>query len=68
VSAAETARPGAAIASDTTADALCAGLAESETFTVKLKFPLEVGVPVIKPVEATSASPAGRLPDVIDHV
>ena len=40
----------------------------SVTVAVKLDVPLEVGVPAITPVVAESVKPAGRLPDVIDHV
>jgi hypothetical protein len=35
---------------------------------VKFAVPAVVGVPEITPVEAFSVSPAGRLPDAIDHV
>lgn len=35
---------------------------------MKLDVPVDVGVPEITPVVAASVSPAGRLPDEIDHV
>jgi hypothetical protein len=35
---------------------------------VKLVVPVTEGVPEITPVVATSVSPAGRLPVLIDHV
>jgi hypothetical protein len=35
---------------------------------VKALVPVAVGVPEIRPVEADRATPAGRLPDEIDHV
>jgi hypothetical protein len=47
---------------------LCEGLAESVTLIVKLDVPVAVGVPLITPVEALSASPAGSEPTEIDHV
>ena len=47
----------------------CAGLLESVTFTVKLAVPLgPLGVPVIAPVLAFMASPAGRAPALIEKV
>ena len=49
-------------------DLVCAGLLLSVTVTVKLDVPLAVGVPEIRPVLAPRASPAGRLPAVIDQV
>ena len=42
-------------------------LDESTTCTVKVEFCDVVGVPEITPVLASSESPAGRLPTVIDH-
>ena len=39
---------------------LCTGLLESLTCAVKLKVPVVVGVPVMAPVLAFSAKPAGR--------
>ena len=42
-------------------EALCAGVPESVTLTVKLDVPALVGVPVIWPLEE-SVRPAGRLP------
>ena len=44
------------------------GDSESVTWTVKFDVPVAVGVPVMKPVEASSASPAGSDPTVIDQV
>ena len=40
----------------------------SLTFAVKLDVPLVVGVPDTTPVVAARVNPAGRLPDVTDHV
>ena len=40
----------------------------SLTETVKFTVPVTVGVPEIVPVVAARVSPAGRLPEVIDHV
>ncbi len=40
----------------------------SFTFTVKVDVPDDVGVPEMTPVAASSESPAGRFPPVIDHV
>ena len=40
----------------------------SVTWTVKALAPLAVGVPLIVPVEASRARPAGRLPPETDHV
>jgi hypothetical protein len=48
------------------ADFVCTGFPLSVTLAVKLNVPLEVGVPEITPL--TRPNPAGRLPDVIDHV
>lgn len=59
---------GGAITSETEVDALCVGLEESATVAVKLKVPLAAGVPEIRPVLAARLRPAGRLPEVIDHV
>lgn len=50
------------------ADRVWAGLLLSVTVAVKLVAPLAVGVPEIVPVVAARVNPAGRLPDVIDHV
>jgi hypothetical protein len=44
------------------------GLEESATVAVKLKVPLAVGVPDIRPVLAARLRPEGRLPEVIDQV
>jgi hypothetical protein len=49
-------------------DLLCAGTPLSVTATVKLDVPFAVGVPEITPVAGASVSPAGRLPEAIDHV
>ena len=59
---------GAATAIESATDLLCAGLPASVTVTVKLDVPLELGVPVIRPVPPFRLSPAGRLPAVIDQV
>lgn len=40
----------------------------SLTVAVKLAAPVAVGVPEITPELAASVSPAGRLPDEMDHV
>jgi hypothetical protein len=40
----------------------------SLTVAVKLYVPPVVGVPEMMPVVAARVSPAGRLPEVIDHV
>ena len=50
--------------------AVLAGFSESVTVTVKLLVPTcgPVGVPVIAPVAALSARPAGKLPVVTAHV
>ncbi len=47
---------------------VCLGLPESTTVAVKLNVPLVVGVPEIKPVNATIERPGGNCPDVMDHV
>lgn len=44
------------------------GAPESTTLTVNDEFPTFVGVPAMVPVTALSVSPAGRLPDTMDHV
>jgi hypothetical protein len=51
-------------------DACVVGVSESVTVTPKLIGPvtLPVGVPVIWPVEAFNARPAGKLPVVTAHV
>lgn len=48
--------------------ALCCGEPESTTLSVKLYVPDWVGVPEMVPVVAANVSPAGNLPDGIDHV
>jgi hypothetical protein len=45
---------------DVAPDAVCAGLAESVTLTVKLDVPLAVGVPEITPEEAANERPLGN--------
>jgi hypothetical protein len=50
------------------ADLDCAGLSASVTVAVKLDVPLVVGVPEITPLLGARLSPAGRLPEVIDHL
>ena len=53
---------------DSATDFTCTGLLLSVTLTVKVDDPLAVGVPEITPVPATSVNPAGKLPEVMDHV
>jgi hypothetical protein len=50
------------------ADLVWAGLLLSFTVAVKLEVPVAVGVPEMVPVVAARLSPAGRLPELIDHV
>lgn len=50
------------------ADFVWAGRLLSLAVTVKLNDPLADGVPEITPVAAVNVNPAGRLPEVIDHV
>jgi hypothetical protein len=50
------------------AEATCDGLLLSVTVAVKVVVPLVVGMPVTAPVDAVRVSPAGSLPEVIDHV
>jgi len=53
------------------ADAVCAvGVSESVTVTVKVVWPVAVGVPEITPVAVFSVNPGGRLalPPVTAHV
>ena len=57
-----------AIVIDAATDFTCAGLPLSLTVAVKLNAPLAVGIPEITPLPAFSANPAGRLPELIDHV
>jgi hypothetical protein len=45
-----------------------AGEPASWTVTPKEKLPLAVGFPEMIPVDGARLSPAGRLPEVIDHV
>jgi hypothetical protein len=52
---------------DVVTDTAWAGLLLSLTVAVKLEVPLAVGVPEIVPLDARF-SPAGSLPEVIDHV
>jgi hypothetical protein len=59
---------GAAMASESLTERVCAGLPPSLTATVKLLAPEAVGVPVIRPVAGARLSPAGRLPPVTDQV
>ena len=42
-------------------------LLASDTWTVKLAVPAEVGVPLMVPVPPPIVSPAGNAPTVIDH-
>jgi hypothetical protein len=46
-------------------EAVCAGLLLSVTVAVKVAVPLDVGMPVIAPVDGARVSPEGSLPDVI---
>jgi hypothetical protein len=48
-------------------DLVSTGLLLSRTVAVKVKVPLEVGVPEITPLLADNANPVGRLPEVTDH-
>jgi hypothetical protein len=52
---------------DSCADAVCAGDPLSFTATVNVTVPFVVGVPEITP-PLDIVSPAGRLPEAIDHV
>ena len=47
---------------------VCGGVAESFAWIVKMKSPSAVGVPVIAPVDAFTAVPVGREPDITDQV
>jgi hypothetical protein len=58
----------AAMVIEAEADWVCAGLLLSVTVAVKLEVPVADGVPEMMPVVAARVRPAGRLPDVIDHV
>jgi hypothetical protein len=57
----------AATAIERPTDLVNAGVLLSVTVAVKLAVPLAVGVPEIAPA-CVSVRPAGRVPDVIDHV
>jgi len=57
-----------AIAMDSEVDLVCTGLLLSLTLTVNVKDPLAVGFPEITPVAPANVSPAGRLPEVMDHL
>jgi hypothetical protein len=50
------------------AEAACTGLPLSVTVAVKAEVPERVGTPEIAPVDDVRVSPAGRLPEVIDHL
>jgi len=52
---------------DSFADAVCTGDPVSFTVTLNVAVPLAVGVPEIT-LPLDSESPAGKLPDAIDHV
>jgi hypothetical protein len=52
---------------DAVVEAACAGLLLSVTVAVKVAVPLDVGTPVIAPVDGARASPEGRPPEVIDQ-
>jgi hypothetical protein len=58
----------AAMVIEVEADLVWAGLLLSFTVAVKLEVPVAVGVPEMVPVVAARLSPAGRLPELIDHV
>jgi hypothetical protein len=58
---------GPVTASDSCADAVCAGDELSVTVTVKLDVPVVVGFPEITPA-LDMESPAGRLPEVTDQL
>jgi hypothetical protein len=54
---------------ETLVDTLCAmGELESVAVTVRVVVPEVVGVPVMEPVAGARLSPAGRDPEVMDHV
>ena len=61
------ARPAGAIVIESALVFEIAGDSESVTCTVKFEVPVAVGVPLMTPVEASSASPAGSEPTEIDH-
>ena len=50
------------------ADFVCAGLPLSATVIVKFEVPVALGVPEITPVASARVNPAGKLPELIDHV
>jgi len=52
---------------DRVADFVWTGLLLSVAVAVNENVPLAVGVPEITPLPDANASPAGRLPEVIDH-
>jgi hypothetical protein len=60
--------PAVKTAIEVATDCVCTGLPLSVTVAVKLDTPVTDGVPEIVPVVAARVNPAGRLPDVIDHV
>ena len=57
-----------AAATVTDSDWVATAPAPSVTWSVKVDVPAAVGVPVISPVEGSTARPAGRVPPVTDHV
>jgi hypothetical protein len=57
-----------ATTSDSVTDFVCAGFSASATVAVRLVVPAAVGVPEMIPLDAARLSPAGRLPEEIDHV
>jgi hypothetical protein len=59
---------GATTLIEVVADCVWTGLPLSLTVAVKLDVALAVGVPEITPVVAARVKPAGKLPDVTDHV
>jgi hypothetical protein len=62
------ARATGATASVRETDFVCTGLDESVTLNVNLVELFVVGCPEMIPVDAARLSPAGRLPEEIDHV
>ena len=52
---------------ESVADFVWTGLLLSVAVAVNENVPLAVGVPEITPLPDVNASPAGRLPEVIDH-
>jgi hypothetical protein len=59
--------PAGSTVMDSCDEAVCAGDPLSFTATVNVRVPVDVGVPEITP-PLDIVSPAGRLPEEIDHV